>query len=167
MIKINSKRNLFLTILASICAILFATTGLKAIAATPQEALTFFNNYISAANNYSDSIPTFYAPDAKIIRQGTNSAGQKVSVVVDTKQYFNQLRLGANLAKLKNYKNSYTDRKITKVGDDYKITCTRIASTGKDLFPSYFIIGPDANGKLKIKEEMTTTYQQSILKHGK
>ena len=60
-----------------------------------------------------------------------------------------------------------TDRKITKVGDDYKITCTRIASTGKDLFPSYFIIGPDANGKLKIKEEMTTTYQQSILKHGK
>ena len=89
----------------AICAILFATTGLKAFAATPQEALTFFNNYISAANNYSDSIPTFYAPDAKIIRQGTNSAGKKVSVVVDTKQYFNQLRLGANLAKLKNYKN--------------------------------------------------------------
>ena len=136
-------------------------------AATPDEALSFFNKYINAANTYSDTLTTFYAPDAKIIREGYNSAGKKVSVEVGTKQYFNQLRLGQNLAKINKYKNTYTDRKIAKVGNDYKISCTRIASTGKDRFPSYFVIGPDANGKLKIKEEMTYTKQQSILKHGK
>lgn len=136
-------------------------------AATPEEALAFLNKYINAANTYSDTITQYYAPDAKIIREGYNTSGKKVSVVVGTKQYFNQLRIGQNLAKINKYKNTYTDRKITKVGNDYKITCIRKASTGSDLFPSYFVIGPDSNGKLKIKEEMTTTKQQSILKHGK
>lgn len=136
-------------------------------AATPEDALAFFNKYINAANTYSDTITHYYAPDAKIIREGINSSGQKVSVEVGTKQYFNQLRLGQNLARVNKYKNSYVDRRITKVGNDYKIVCTRIASTGNDRFPSYFVIGPDSNGNLKIKEEMTTTKQQSILKHGK
>lgn len=140
--------------------------GAAVKAATPDEVLTFFNQYINAANTYSDTIVNYYAPDAKIIREGINSQGKKVSVVVGTKQYFNQMRIGANLAKVNKYKNTYTQRKITKVGNDYKITCIRTASTGKDTFPSYFVIGPDANGKLKIKEEMTTTKQQSILKHG-
>ena len=148
---------------------LFVLAGglLAAQAATPEEALAFLNKYINAANTYSDTITQYYAPDAKIIREGYNTSGKKVSVVVGTKQYFNQLRIGQNLAKINKYKNTYTQRKITKVGNDYKITCIRTASTGKDTFPSYFIIGPDANGKLKIKEEMTTTKQQSILKHGK
>lgn len=141
--------------------------GLAANAATPQEALAFLNNYINAANSYSDTITTFYAPNAKIIREGINTSGKKVSVVVDTKQYFNQMRIGSNLAKINKYKNTYTDRKITKVGNDYKINCIRTASTGSDKFPSYFVIGPDNTGKLKIKEEMTWTKQQSILKHGK
>lgn len=153
-------------ILSLVFAMVIAAVGLAAFAATPQEVLAFFNKYVDAANSYSDTITTFYAPDAKIVREGYNSAGKKVSVVVGTKQYFNQMRIGANLAKINKYKNTYTDRKITKVGNDYKITCTRIASTGTDKFPSYFVIGPDASGKLKIKEEMTYTKQQSILKHG-
>ncbi len=154
---------IFSAVLLSAC--LFVGNVVKA--ATPDEALAFFNKYINAANTYSDTIVNYYAPDAKIIREGINAQGKKVSVVVGTKQYFNQLRIGANLAKVNKYKNTYTQRKITKVGNDYKITCIRTASTGKDTFPSYFVIGPDANGNLKIKEEMTTTKQQSILKHGK
>lgn len=153
-------------ILAMLCAFVMAGVMSAATAATPEEALAFFNNYINAANTYSDTITSYYTPDAKIIREGYNASGKKVSVVVGTKQYFHQLRLGQNLAKVNKYKNTYTDRKIVKVGNDYKITCTRIASTGKDKFPSYFVIGPDASGKLKIKEEMTYTKQQSILKHG-
>lgn len=153
-------------ILTLAIAFMITIAGLAASAATPQDVLAFLNQYITAANSYSDTITTFYAPDAKIIKEGYNAAGKKVSVVVDTKQYFHQMRIGSNLAKLNKYKNNYSDRKITKVGNDYKIECIRVASTGADKFPSYFVIGPDSNGKLKIKEEMTWTKQQSILKHG-
>ena len=91
--------------------------------------------------------------------------GTTTSVTADTKKYFNQMRLGANMAKLNKYKNFYTERKITKQGDDYKITCLRQPSTSDYKIPAHFVIGPDANGKLKIKEEMMYTKQQSFLKY--
>ena len=134
-------------------------------AATPQEVLTFFNNYIQAANTYSDSIVKYYAPDAKIIRVVMKKDGTTASVTADTKKYFNQMRLGANMAKLNKYKNFYTERKITKQGDDYKITCLRQPSTSDYKIPAHFVIGPDASGNLKIKEEMMYTKQQSFLKY--
>ena len=40
--------------------------------------------------------------------------GTTATVTADTKQYFNQMRIGANLAKINKYKNFYTERKITK-----------------------------------------------------
>lgn len=137
----------------------------QASAATPQEVLTFFNNYIEAANTYSDSIVNYYDPSAKIIRVVMKKDGTTTSVTADTKKYFNQMRLGANMAKLNKYKNFYTERNITKQGDDYKITCLRQPSTSDYKIPAHFVIGPDANGKLKIKEEMMYTKQQSFLKY--
>lgn len=137
----------------------------QANAATPQEVLTFFNNYVEAANTYSDSIVNYYDPSAKIIRVVMKKDGTTASVTADTKKYFNQMRLGANMAKLNKYKNFYTERKITKQGEDYKITCLRQPSTSDYKIPAHFVIGPDANGKLKIKEEMMYTKQQSFLKY--
>ena len=57
---------IFSAVLLSAC--LFV--GNVAKAATPDEALAFFNKYINAANTYSDTIVNYYAPDAKIIREG-------------------------------------------------------------------------------------------------
>ena len=88
-------------------AAIFVITGvmLAAQAATPQEVLAFFNKYVDAANTYSDTITTFYAPDAKIIRVVMKKDGTTATVTADTKQYFNQMRIGANLAKINKYKN--------------------------------------------------------------
>ena len=116
---------------------LFATLALFIIAgvmtcanaATPEEVLTFFNKYVNAANTYSDTVTSYYAPDAKIIRVVMKPDGTTATVTANTKQYFNQMRIGANLAKINKYKNYYTDRKITKQGKDYKITCLRQPST--------------------------------------
>mgnify|MGYP007007499295 FL=1 len=136
-------------------------------ATTPEQVLSFFNNYVSAANSYSDTITSFYAPDAKIIRVVMKPDGTTATVTADTKQYFNQMRIGANLAKINKYKNFYTERKITKQGNDYKITCKRQPSTSDYKIPAHFVIGPDASGKLKIKEEMMYTKQQKFLKYAK
>lgn len=140
---------------------------LYAQAATPEQVLAFFNKYVDAANSYSETITDFYAPDAKIIRVVMKPDGTTASVVANTKQYFNQMRLGANLAKFNKYKNYYTERKITKQGNDYKITCLRKPSTSDYKIPAHFVIGPDAKGNLKIKEEMMYTKQQRFLKYAK
>ncbi len=140
---------------------------LCAQAATPEQVLAFFNKYVDAANSYSETITDFYAPDAKIIRVVMKPDGTTASVVANTKQYFNQMRLGANLAKINKYKNYYTERKITKQGNDYKITCLRKPSTSDYKIPAHFVIGPDAKGNLKIKEEMMYTKQQRFLKYAK
>ena len=142
---------------------------LCAQAATPEQVLAFFNKYVDAANSYSETITDFYAPDAKIIRVRVvmKPDGTTASVVANTKQYFNQMRLGANLAKFNKYKNYYTERKITKQGNDYKITCLRKPSTSDYKIPAHFVIGPDAKGNLKIKEEMMYTKQQRFLKYAK
>ena len=140
---------------------------LCAQAATPEQVLAFFNKYVDAANSYSETITDFYAPDAKIIRVVMKPDGTTASVVANTKQYFNQMRLGANLAKINKYKNYYTERKIIKQGNDYKITCLRKPSTSDYKIPAHFVIGPDAKGNLKIKEEMMYTKQQRFLKYAK
>ena len=141
--------------------------GSNAQAATPQEVLTFFNGYVNAANTYSDKIPTYYAPDAKIIRVVIKPDGSLVSVTADTKQYFNQMRIGANGARLTKYKNFYTERKIVPQGEDYKITCLRQPSTSDYKIPAHFVIGPDKDGNLKIKEEMMHTKVQKFLRYAK
>ncbi len=152
----------------SIVFALVITAGLAAHAATtPQEVLAFFNNYIEAANTYSEKVTDFYSPNAKIIRVVMKPDGTTASVTANTKQYFNQMRIGANLAKINKYKNFYTERKITKQGNDYKITCLRQPSTSDYKIPAHFVIGPDANGNLKIKEEMMYTKQQKFLKYAK
>ena len=69
------------------------------------------------------------------------------------------------LAFFNKYKNYYTERKITKQGGDFKITCLRQPSTSDYKIPAHFVIGLDANGNLKIKEEMMYTKQQKFLKY--
>lgn len=140
---------------------------IAANAATPEQTLAFFNNYINAANTYSETVTDYYAPNAKIIRVVMKPDGTTATVTADTKRYFNEMRIGQNLAKMRKYKNFYTQRKITKQGNDYKITCLRQPSTSDYKIPAYFVIGPDSKGKLKIKEEMMYTKQQSFLKYAK
>lgn len=139
----------------------------NAATTTPEKVLAFFNKYVDAANNYSETITDYYSPNAKIIRVVMKPDGTTATVTANTKQYFNQMRLGANLAKINKYKNFYTERKITKQGNDYKITCLRQPSTSDYKIPAHFVIGLDANGDLKIKEEMMYTKQQSFLKYAK
>src|SRR5699024_7430949 len=109
----------------------------NAAAATPEQVLAFFNKYVDAANTYSETITDFYSPNAKIIRVVMKPDGTTATVTANTKQYFNQMRIGANLAKLNKYKNFYTQRKITKQGADFKITCLRQPSTSDYKIPAH------------------------------
>lgn len=149
-------------ILITLCAFI---VGLGANAAvTADQALSFFSKYVDAANAYQEDIISFYSPDAKIIRTVMLPKGGTTTVSTNMNEYANQMRLGSSMAKMRKYKNFYTDRKIVKVGDNFKITCLRQPSTSTYKIPAHFVIGEDSKGKLKIKEEMMYTKEQSILK---
>jgi len=133
-----------------------------------QEALDFFKNYVNAANNYSDSVGKMYSPSAKIIRQVVKPDGTTVDVATDTATYLRQLKLGQAGAKLRNYKNSYTEISVTPVADNtYKVSSLRQPTGESYKLKTYMIVKKQPDGKWLITEELMQTKVQTFLKYAK
>lgn len=148
--------------------IMIFTTGLKAFADGTQEALAFFNNYVKAANSYSAEVGTMYSPNAKIIRQVVKPDGTLVNVYTDTATYLKQMKLGQAGARLRGYKNTYTNITATPVGNGaYKVSSLRQPSGENYKLKTYMIVKKQPNGKWLITEEMMQTKVQTFLKYAK
>ena len=110
----------FLLTILTLCFV-----ALASFADDSQDALNFFNNYVKAANSYSPTIVDMYSPSAKITRQVVKPDGTTQDVHTDTATYIKQMKLGQASAKLKNYKNNYSDVKVSKIADGkYKVSYT-------------------------------------------
>lgn len=146
---------------------LFISTGLQAFADDAAEALKFFNSYVSAANSYSPAVATMYSPNAKIIRQVIKPDGTLVNVNTDTATYIKQMKLGQAGAKLRGYKNTYTNVSTASLGNGaYKISSLRQPSGETYKLKTYMIV-KKVNGSWKITEEMMQTKVQTFLKYAK
>ena len=143
---------------------LYFTTGI-AFAENSAEALKFFRNYVNAANSYSNTLVDMYSPDAKIIRQVIKPDGEPVDIETDTATYIKQLRLGQKTAKLRRYKNTYSNIKTEKVPNGYKISALRQPSGERYKLQSYIIINKQPDGEWKIIEELMQTKVQLFLKY--
>lgn len=146
-----------------VVSLIIILAGAASFAAPADDVMAFFDKYVEAANSYSQDIPSFYEPNAKIVRVVVKKDGTQESVVTDTAVYMKQLRMNSKLAKIRNYKNFYTDRVISQVGGNYKIDCKRQPSLSDYKLPAHFVIGKDSAGNYKIKEESMHTYQTAIL----
>ena len=123
---------------------------------------TFFNNFVNASNTYSTNLPNYYIPNAKIIRVVHKPDGTKQAVIIPFDRYLQELKKGAAIAKTVGYKNRYVNQKVTKIGDNYKLSATRIPRNDKTGLEAYFIITKTPSG-YKIKEEsMGTTVQRFL-----
>ena len=76
-------------------------------AGNADDARAFFDNYVKAANTYSNDVPNFYSPNAKIIRQVIKPNGQTVDVPFTMAQYKNQMKISASVDKMKKYTNKH------------------------------------------------------------
>lgn len=152
-------------ILLAIMAVLIGT--ISSYASTADDAKAFFNEYVRAANNYSNSIERMYSPNALITRQVIKPNGELVNVNTDTATYLNQLRISQNLAKVKKYKNFYSNITVNKVDKGYKINAIRQPSGDNDRLKMYQIVQLQPNGKWLIVEELMQTRQQIFLKYAK
>lgn len=142
-------------------------TGLSVLADDAQEALKFFNSYVSAANSYSPTVATMYSPNAKIIRQVVKPDGTLVNVNTDTATYIKQMKLGQAGAKMRGYKNNYTEVSVKNLGNgSYKISSLRQPSGEKYKLKTYMIVKKE-NGSWKIIEEMMQTKVQTFLRYAK
>ena len=141
------------------------TVGLKAFADDSQEALNFFNSYVNAANTYSPAVATMYSPSAKIIRQVVKPDGGLVDVNTDTATYIKQMKIGQAGAKLRGYKNNYSNVSVTSLGNGaYKI-CSLRQPKGETYKLKTYMIVKKINGKWQITEEMMQTKEQIFLKY--
>ena len=155
--------NTFLSIFLMFAAVIL--TGTQAFADDATDARAFFDSYVNAANNYSPTIETMYSPKAKIIRQVVKPDGTLVDVNTDTATYMKQLKLGQAGAKLRKYKNIYSDIKVEKFGTGYKVSSLRQPSGETYKLKTYMIVTKQPNGKWLITEEMMQTKVQTFLKY--
>ena len=146
---------------------LFVLTGMQAFADSAQEALNFFNSYVSAANSYSPTVATMYSPNAKIIRQVVKPNGELVNVSTNTATYIKQMKIGQAGAKMRGYKNTYTNVSVTSLGNGtYKISSLRQPKGETYKLKTYMIV-KKINGKWQITEEMMQTKEQIFLRYAK
>ena len=130
-----------------------------------QEALSFFNSYVNAANTYSNSVGDMYSPNAKIIRQVIKPDGTTADAVTDTATYLKQMKLGQAGARIKGYKNNYTNVTATPVAGGYKISSLRQPSGESYKLKTYMIVEKQPNGKWLITEELMQTKVQTFLRY--
>lgn len=150
-------------ILLTLLAVLTLTTSVFA-SSTKQEALNFFNNYVNSANNYNPSITTMYSPNARIIREVVKPDGSTVTRVTNTQRYISEMRKSQIVAKIRQYKNSYTNIKVVQTGTDtYKISSLRQPSGESYKLKAYFVVKKQSNGSWLIIEEMMQTKVQMLI----
>ena len=150
-------KKLFLTLFA----ILLFQTG--AFADEITDVKNFFQSYVDAANSYSHKVVDFYLPNAKITRVVHKKDGTKVAKNFPMSEYAKQMKMGAAAGKIAGYKNTYTNRVVTKVGNDFKLSATRTPGDDKTGLPCHFIITNTPSG-YKFKEESMDTTVQKFLK---
>lgn len=145
--------------------IALAFISLSAFADDKQDALSFFNSYVNAANNYSPTVAEMYSPSAKIIRQVIKPDGTTVDVATDTATYIKQMKIGQAGAKLRHYKNNYTNISVAPIGDAFKVSSLRQPSGEDYKLKTYMIVKKQSNGKWLIVEEMMQTKVQTFLRY--
>ncbi len=151
-----------LKIILPILGILVISTS--AYAKTPKEAVDFFYKYTNYANTYNNELLNLYSPDAKIIREVVKPSGKTEEIVVPTKRYFKELKIGQKTAKLRKYKNKYRNIIAKETPDGIKISAERQPSKETYWLKMYQIVQETDSG-FKIKEEMMQTKVQSFLRH--
>ena len=146
---------------------MFLMTGLQAFAESAQEALNFFHSYVNAANTYSSTVATMYSPNAKIIRQVIKPNGELVNVNTNTATYIKQMKIGQAGARMRGYKNTYTNVKVISLGNgSYKVSSLRQPKGETYKLKTYMIV-KKINGKWQITEELMQTKEQIFLKYAK
>lgn len=142
-------------------------SGMSVFASEKQDALAFFNSYVQASNRYSPALLGMYSNNAKIIRQVVKPDGTLVNVPFSVTDYKKQLKLSSKIAKIKGYKNYYSNISVTKVANGYKIDALRKPSLSDYRLRASMVVQQQSGGDWLIVEELMQTKEQIFLKYAR
>ncbi len=126
------------------------------LAADPSaKAKQLFERYVALERAFDAAQADLYADDAKIQNTRTYPTGQKRTVEFPAPEYKKLLRAAMPLAKARGDTSTYSDVKYAQVGERVRITCTRFSELKKYSSPLSLLVGPGADGKWLIVEEIS------------
>lgn len=140
--------------------------GIRVFASDIDTVKVNFNKYVQAANSYSPNLFQYYDANAKIIRQVVKPDGTTANATTDMNTYTKQMKISQGVAKMRNYKNTYTNITAVKLPNgNVKISSLRQPMQDNDKLKTYQIWHKNSNGTWVIIEEMMQTRQQIFLKY--
>jgi len=105
-----------------------------------------------------------YSSDARIIRQIVRPDGSLVTRETDTARYVSEMKKGQAVAKLRHYKNSYSNITVTALSNDtFKVSSLRQPSGESYKLKAYMIVKQKPDGNWVIIEEMMQTKVQILI----
>lgn len=136
-------------IAALVAALLPFVSIAQGQAVTQTEAAAFFKRMAEMNAKFDSRYPDLYSPEATVIG---HKDGEKT--VVTGAQWQQLLAFGAEKAKQRNDKSTFSNMRYTPQGERMKITADRYAVRKCYTDRAYYmIVGRQGNGQLWIEEE--------------
>jgi len=121
-----------------------------------REAEVFIDKFQKSSHSYDENLTDMYADNAVIIRILEHENGETEKVILPTNKYKKFLKYVKIFAKIKGYKNHYTNLEYRAEGENVRVNGQRKTSDGY-MSPISMLVGKNKNGEWKIFEESTST----------
>ena len=125
----------------------------RASAIEPARAL--FERYVALEQQFDSGVADLYSDDAVIQNKRTYPTGQVREMTIPTAHYKELLRKSMPLAKVLGDKSTYSACSYDPEGAKVRIKCQRFSERKKYTSPISLLVGPAANGKWLIFEELS------------
>ncbi len=127
-----------------------------------EDAEHFFQKFITLAENFDPAIVNLYSEKAKIRSVRANPHGQVEEMELSGAEWKALVPRVMPMAKSQNDKSTFSNVKISKQGNKFKIKADRYSERKCYTDHGYYlIIEPKASGELQIIEEYLETQPQS------
>ncbi|MCB1937353.1 MAG: hypothetical protein KDF59_15605 [Nitrosomonas sp.] len=124
--------------------------------------IEFFQKIVNLARNFDNSAIQYYSDDAKIHAYRRYPHGLERSMEFTGTQWKQVMELVMPVAKTRNDRSSYSDVRVVKSGENYKIKATRYSELKCYTDTGYYlVIEPDGNGSFRVIEQYMETQPQS------
>ena len=134
--------------------VLFTASGV--LGAEPvDEAKKLFGQYESLGRAFDPAVADLYADDAKIENKRTQPDGTVKLLTLPAPAYKKLIRQVMPIAKERGDTSTYSEVKYVEEGKNVRITATRFSDLKKYSSPLSLLVGPAADGKWLIKEELS------------
>lgn len=139
-------------VLVTLIVLLF---GLSTFAGEKEDALEFFNHFVSVYNSYNSAeLLKLYSSNAKIIEQVIYNEKPESAVSFSIGDYRTRIESTLKDSKIHKYKKTYKDISVEKVSNGYKINAKTKCSAYDSYTKTYIIVHKQSNNKWLIVEEM-------------